>query len=522
MIWKVPRDFTVRPDLAADDIQDVAPASRLSGHTRKVGHVQFNPAAQNVLASSSGDYSIKLWDIDAESSKLVLKHGDIVQSLSWSGDGKYLTTTCRDKKLRVWDVRQEKPVVETLAHSGAKAQRAVWMGDHDRIATTGFSKMSDRQLGLWDVRACREPLDGFTMLDQMSGVCIPFWDEGTEMLYLAGKGDGNIRYYEFQNDKFEFLSQHTSPEPLRGIGFMPKRGIDTRENEIMRAYRTIEDRIIEPISFIVPRRAEVFQTDIYPPTAGLTPAMSSGDWFAGKDGTVPKISLESLYEGEGEKLVPSGSKASEPIKSQDAPASNVEPKAEPKGEPKTLDPAPESTPVVHGPPSSVKDNQASIASMASKFQDKEEVEDDEDDSSFEEVQKPVERANRPSTLPKSETPFEPPKPIATAAPVPPASVPTPSAEPEPTPTLPRASEQTHSAHRSTPSGQAAAGLRGDLADIKSLLESQNQTILKQGQQLLALTREMEKMKVGSSGPNNSSKDERIRMLELELEAARGA
>lgn len=62
------------------------------------------------------------------------------------------------------------------------------MGELDRIATTGFSRMSDRQLALWDIRAVREPVGGFQRLDTQSGVCMPFWDDGTKMLYLAGKG----------------------------------------------------------------------------------------------------------------------------------------------------------------------------------------------------------------------------------------------------------------------------------------------------------------------------------------------
>lgn len=141
-----------------------------------------------MLASSSGDYTIKLWDIEQGTSKLQLKHGDVVQSLSWSANGSLLVTTCRDKKLRVWDVRQERPAQEVAGHSGAKNSRAVWMGEHDRVATTGFSRMSDRQLGLWDIREPREPIGGFHILDSISGVCMPFWDDGTQCLYLAGKG----------------------------------------------------------------------------------------------------------------------------------------------------------------------------------------------------------------------------------------------------------------------------------------------------------------------------------------------
>ena len=74
--------------------------------------------------------------------------------------------------------------------------------------------------------------------------------------------DGNIRYFEFVQDRFELLSEYKSGDPQRGLAFLPKRGVNTHENEVMRAFKTVNDTYIEPISFIVPRRAEVFQDDI--------------------------------------------------------------------------------------------------------------------------------------------------------------------------------------------------------------------------------------------------------------------
>ena len=142
---------------------------------RKVGQVLFNPAAENILASASGDYTIKLWDVGTGKSHLTLKHGDIVQSLSWNANGTLLVTTSRDKKLRIWDVRQERAAHEVPGHTGAKNSRVVWMGEHDRVVTTGFSKMSDRQMALWDIGSPAEPIGGFTVLDSISGVCMPFW-----------------------------------------------------------------------------------------------------------------------------------------------------------------------------------------------------------------------------------------------------------------------------------------------------------------------------------------------------------
>jgi coronin-1B/1C/6 len=228
-LWTVPEDFTLQYE-EEEGPQDVSPVLKLAGHTRKVGHVLFHPAAENVLVTSSGDFTIKLWDVSTGASCLTLKHNDIVQSMSWSTNGSMLVTTCRDKKLRVWDPRQEKAAYEVPGHAGAKNSRAVWLTGvvgGDKIATTGFSRMSDRQLAHWDLRTLSEgPVGGFEILDSISGVCMPFWDEGTKCLYLAGKGDGNIRYYEFENDEFIYLSEYKSADPQRGVAFLPKRGVN--------------------------------------------------------------------------------------------------------------------------------------------------------------------------------------------------------------------------------------------------------------------------------------------------------
>ena len=40
-----------------------------------------------------------------------------------------------------------------------------------------------------------------------------------------GLSDGNIRYYEFQQDEFWPLAEYKSSEPQRGLSFMPKRAL---------------------------------------------------------------------------------------------------------------------------------------------------------------------------------------------------------------------------------------------------------------------------------------------------------
>ncbi|KMP05630.1 Coronin-like protein crn1 [Coccidioides immitis] len=488
-LWRVPEGFTLHTD--ADQVNDIAPVGKLSGHPRKVGHVLFNPAAENVLASAAGDFTIKIWDIEAGSSKLTLKLGDVVQSLSWSANGSLLVTTSRDKKLRIWDVRQEKPIHETQGHSGAKNSRAVWMGEHDRIATTGFSKMSDRQMALWDVRAPREPINGFRVLDSISGVCVPYWDDGTQCLYLAGKGDGNIRYFEYENDKFEYLSEYKSSDPQRGIGFMPKRGVNMHENEVVRVFKTVNDTYIEPVSFIVPRRAEVFQDDIYPPTTGLKPAVSSGEWFEGKEGVPPKIDMASLYEGEGLKelpsdVVPAPKKAAATHSAPAEPAK--EPARKPQEEPEVKTARPAAT---VAPGNTMKEQGASMAAMVSKFADEEEKADEGDDSSsFEEVSKPPaisvasaepESVVSPPGLWKARKP-EAPKPAPSIV--------------KPTENVPNLPVVTPGV--STPTlddfSTAPQSLLKEMEQIKAMITEQTKTIAAQAKQMAVLTNEIDSLK----------------------------
>ncbi|RUP43159.1 hypothetical protein BC936DRAFT_137538 [Jimgerdemannia flammicorona] len=293
MIWNIPEQY-------AEDQEFVEPVAKLSGHQRKVGHVLFHPTADNVLATASTDLTIKLWDITkGKEMQEVTGHTENIQSLAWNHTGSLLVTTCRDKRIRILDVRANKVVQEAAGHQGIKGSRSVWLGDTDRIVTTGFSKMSDRQMNLWDAGNLAQPLKS-TFLDTSSGVLMPFYDADIKILFLAGKGDGNIRYFEFENDELFVLSEFKSSEPQRGLGFLPKRAVNVHECEIARAYK-VGTSLIEPISFTVPRKSDSFQADIYPPTLSDEPALTADEFFAGKTVNPKTIDLEAGFSVKAKK-----------------------------------------------------------------------------------------------------------------------------------------------------------------------------------------------------------------------------
>lgn len=299
-IWKIPDDYSFHNYLdEKNEVKDIAPVALYSGHKRKVGHVQFHPIAENVAASSSGDYTVKLWDVENGKDKITLTHKDLVTSFSFNYNGNLLATTSRDRKLRVWDIRANEIVSEGPGHTGAKNSRAVWLGNSDRIGTTGFSRLSDRQLGVWDAtNISAGPIGGFYTVDSSAGIMVPFYDDSNKILYVGGKGDGNIRYFEFQDDELFPLSEYQSTEPQRGLAVAPKRTVNVADNEVVKLYKTVNDSIIEPISFIVPRKSDNFQDDIYPDAPSSKPALSAEEWFDGKSVDGPILfSVESIYNG---------------------------------------------------------------------------------------------------------------------------------------------------------------------------------------------------------------------------------
>ena len=107
---------------------------------------------------------------------------------------------------------------ETQCHEGTKATKVVYLGDTGRLITTGFSRYSDRQFAVWDQKNLSKPL-ALVEIDSSSGILFPFYDHDTRVLYLAGKGDGNIRYYEIVDHApwAHYLNQFPSGFPQVSI-----------------------------------------------------------------------------------------------------------------------------------------------------------------------------------------------------------------------------------------------------------------------------------------------------------------
>lgn len=81
--------------------------TELRGHKRRVGHLEWHPTAQGVLASAGSDGLVIVWDVGkGEAVSAIACHPDAVHSLSFNREGSLLATTCKDKKLRIIEPRK--------------------------------------------------------------------------------------------------------------------------------------------------------------------------------------------------------------------------------------------------------------------------------------------------------------------------------------------------------------------------------------------------------------------------------
>ncbi|KAM6192276.1 coronin-6 isoform 1-T1 [Sarcoramphus papa] len=289
MVWQVPDYVPVR--------NITEPVVTLEGHSKRVGIISWHPTARNVLLSAGCDNLVILWNVGTGEMLLVLEdmHTDLIYNVGWNRNGSLLVTTCKDKKVRIIDPRKQQIVAERFApHEGLRPVRAIFTRE-GLIFTTGFTRMSQRELGLWDPKNFEEPI-ALQEMDTSNGVLLPFYDPDSSIVYLCGKGDSSIRYFEITDEPpyVHYLNTYSSKEPQRGMGFMPKRGLDVSKCEIARFFK-LHERKCEPIVMTVPRKSDLFQDDLYPDTPGPEPALEADEWLSGKDAEPVLISLRDGY-----------------------------------------------------------------------------------------------------------------------------------------------------------------------------------------------------------------------------------
>lgn len=292
-IWEIPDHGLVL------NIDDDKALLVLDYHERRCTQIGWHPTAANILLSVSQEPKMCVWNLDDGEANLDIDLSSVVWNASWSFKGDKIVTTCKDKMIRIYDARTGKLIVEEKGHEGSKPQRGIFVMNDKFIFTTGFSRMSGREYAIRDASTLEEL--NIAELDTANGVLYPYYDHDTEMVYLAAKGDSVIRYYELVNEDpyFHYITTFQSAAAQRGLSPIPKRSCDPNITEVMRFYKLHGSKTgyIEPISFSVPRKSDLYQDDIYPDAISDVPALDAAEWLEGKDAVPNRVDMKTFFKG---------------------------------------------------------------------------------------------------------------------------------------------------------------------------------------------------------------------------------
>ncbi|GAA5851099.1 hypothetical protein JCM8547_004132 [Rhodosporidiobolus lusitaniae] len=331
---------------ASESPSSLAPSPLFSlstGSNKTVDFISTHPLASGLaLAGSATNISV----IDASAGAVVKAFE--VPSPTWSGqwsmDGRLITTTSKDGKLRVWDVRQGGSAVgETTAHAGLKPTRHVHLSPSSsgaaQLCTTGTTRTRDREYSLFDLRNLGGAIKT-QRLDTNTGVLQPVLDESRGIVYLAGRGDMTLRWVEVGGPSVFTEGAAPLPAPLLSATLLPPAAqqtyLDLQHAEINRLLVLAPSaQSVFPVEVKVPRRQYIdFFPELFPPVAAGVPALSAADWIAGKD---DEASLERRHLEPG-RTWPKKDKA---VSTAPCPAPTVAAAPAPPSEPRQLEQAQE-------------------------------------------------------------------------------------------------------------------------------------------------------------------------------------
>ncbi|NEO33827.1 MAG: TIR domain-containing protein [Symploca sp. SIO3C6] len=222
--------------------------NRLSGHTAWLSSVSFSPDGK-MIASASGDKTVKLWSAEGKELSPLKGHSDAVMSVSFSPDGKNLATASWDRTVKLWSL-EGKELLTLKGHSDA-VMSVSFSPDGKTLA----SASGDKTVKLWSLKG-KELLtlkghksivlsvnfspDGKTLATTSADKTVKLWSiEGKEILTLKGhtegvnsvsfspdgktiataSGDKTVKLWSFEGKEILTLKGHT--EGVNSVSFSP-------------------------------------------------------------------------------------------------------------------------------------------------------------------------------------------------------------------------------------------------------------------------------------------------------------